>query len=220
MVRQTINRSFWIFPAALLVLPGVLRARKTLSQARIVQLSYVKGTVSILRPGSPEWSDAAPGTPIQQGFELRTSAGSYAEVEFENGSIASLGQLSEIGFSELAMDSEGNKLNRLDFQQGYATFSFRPEHRDRWEVEGKSATLVPDGNCEFRTDFDHGRLRVEVFKGSLNASDVSGSLHVGKDVVTEFGQGSTTSQLRRRAAKDACDKWAQSRNPRELWIGG
>jgi hypothetical protein len=133
-MRHTTNCPFPILPAALLVLPSVLGARKALSQTRIVQLSYVWGTVTVQRPGSTEWSDAPPGTPIQQGLELRTSAGSYAEVEFENGSIALLGQLSEIKFGELAMDSEGDKLNRLDLRRGYASFSFRPEHHDFYEV--------------------------------------------------------------------------------------
>jgi hypothetical protein len=196
MVRHTITRSFRILPAALLVLPGLLCARETVSLVRAVQLSYVRGTVAIRRPGSAKWSDAPRGTPIQQGFELRTSAGSYAEVEFENGSMALLGQLSEMRFGELALDSEGHKLNRLDFQQGDATFSFKPEHRDLYEVRSESATLVPNGNCQFRADFDHGRLRVEVFKGSLNASVLSGSYNVGRDAVTEFELGSTASERR------------------------
>ena len=40
------------------------------------------------RPGSAEQEQAMVNTPIQEGFELSTSSGSYAEVEFENGSTA------------------------------------------------------------------------------------------------------------------------------------
>ena len=61
-------------------------------------------------------------TPIQEGFEVSTAANSYAEVEFENGSTARLGEFSKLSFDQLAMDEDGNKLNRLTFEHGYATF--------------------------------------------------------------------------------------------------
>lgn len=68
------------------------------SHARVVRLSFVSGTVMVKRPGSAEAEPAMVNTPIQEGFELSTSAAGYAEVEFENGSTARLGELFQTSF--------------------------------------------------------------------------------------------------------------------------
>jgi hypothetical protein len=147
-----------------------------LSHARVVRLSYVSGTVAVKRPKAAEWAKAMVNTPIQEGYSVSTSSNSFAEVEFENGSTARLGELSEIDFTQLAMNGEGNKLNRLALEQGYATFHFLPEHGDVYEVKAAGATFTPDGKSEFRTDIDYGRLRAEVFSGSVDvAASVAGS---------------------------------------------
>ena len=39
-------------------------------------------------------------TPIQEGFALSTWPNSFAEVEFENGSTARLGELSKVDFTQ------------------------------------------------------------------------------------------------------------------------
>jgi hypothetical protein len=72
-------------------LPVSLWAQGGLSHVRVVRLSYVSGTVAIKRPGSAEWAKAIVNTPIQEGFTVSTSTDSFAEVEFENGSTARLG---------------------------------------------------------------------------------------------------------------------------------
>ncbi len=203
------------FSVAALFLPSVLCAQGTLSHVRVVRLSYVSGTVAVERPGSAEWDQAMVNIPIEEGFTLQTSARSFAEVEFENGSTARIGELSKISFSELAMDSEGNKLNRILFEYGYATFHVTPEHRDAYAVNTDGATLAPKGKSEFRTDFDRGRLRVEVFDGAIDVSCSSGSVRVGKDTVMEFGLGTTeAANARRGIQKDAWDKWADARDTR------
>ena len=38
----------------------------------------------------------------------------------------------------------GNKLNRLTFEQGYATFHLLPEHHDAYSVKIAEATLTPE----------------------------------------------------------------------------
>ena len=154
------------------------------SHARVVRLSYVSGTVMVKRPGSAEEEPAMVNVPIQEGFELSTSDGSYAEVEFENGSTARLGELSKLLFHQLALDADGNKLNGMTFEQGYATFHFLPEHnvppsanrdgtihfqptyRDVYRVKIADATVTADGKCEFRTDLDQDRFRVEIGRAS------------------------------------------------------
>lgn len=197
-----------------LVFQQSLFAQQALAHVRAVRLSYVSGTVALRRPGSTEWAKARVNTPIQEGFALSTSAGSFAEVEFENGSTARLGELSKVDFSQLALDAQGNKLNCLSFVQGYATFHFTPENHDAYSVKIADTTLTPSGKSRFRTDFNQGRLRVEVFNGSIAVAAPSGSVKLGKKKVLEYNTGTTEEALniQRGLVKDSWDKWTEARD--------
>jgi hypothetical protein len=202
------------------------------SHARVVRLSYVSGTVMVKRLGSAEEEPAMVNVPIQEGFELSTSGGSYAEVEFENGSTARLGELSKLLFHQLALDANGNKLNGLTFEQGYATFHFVPEHnfpnqhggngpilfqpedKDVYRVKLADATVMADGKCEFRTDLDQGRYRVEVFNGSVDVATSTLSSKLGEGKILEDKSGGTelAFNTRKGIVKDAWDQWTEARD--------
>jgi ferric-dicitrate binding protein FerR (iron transport regulator) len=202
------------------------------SHARVVRLSYVSGTVMVKRPGSAEEEPAMVNVPIQEGFELSTSEGSYAEVEFENGSTARLGELSKLLFHQLALDADGNKLNGMTFEQGYATFHFLPEHNvppssnrdgtihfqskdsDVYRVKIADATVTADGKCEFRTDLDQDRLRVEVFNGSVDVATPTLSSKLGEGKILEHKSGGTelAFNTRKGIVKDAWDQWTEARD--------
>jgi hypothetical protein len=198
----------------MLMLPAILSAQQGLSHVRVVRLSYVSGTVGVKRPASSEWAKAQVNTPIQEGFVLLTSANSYAEVEFENGSTARLGEFSKLAFDQLAMDENGNKLNRLTFEQGYATFHLVPEHRDAYSVKIADTTLTPNGKTEFRTDLERRRARVEVFAGSVELASASKTVKLGKDKVLEFDAGATEVALNVKQGidRDSWDQWTSARD--------
>jgi hypothetical protein len=214
MKRKTVRYGFLWVVVGILILPTILFAQKGLSHVRVVRLSYVSGTVGVKRPAATEWAKAQVNTPIQEGFELLTSANSYAEVEFENGSTARLGEFSKVDFDQLAIDESGNKLNRLTFEQGYATFHLLPEHHDAYSVKVAQTTLAPNGKSEFRTDFEHGRARVEVFAGSVDVAAPSKKLKLGKDKVLEFDPEATEVALNAKQGitKDTWDKWTSERD--------
>ena len=130
----------WSSVAGFLVLPALLFAEHGLSHVRVVRVSYVSGTIAIKRPESTEWAKAMVNTPVQEGFALSTSSNSFTEVEFENGSTARLGELSRVDFTQLAMDSDGNKINHLTLEGGYATFHFQTEHKDLYTVKAGDVT--------------------------------------------------------------------------------
>jgi hypothetical protein len=202
------------------------------SHARVVRLSYVSGTVMVKRPSSAEAEPAILNVPIQEGFELSTSPGSYAEVEFENGSTARLGELSKLLFHQLALDADGNKLNGMTFEQGYATFHFLPEHNvppsanregtihfqppygDVYRVKIADATVTADGKCVFRTDLDQDRLRVEVFNGAVDVatSSLSSKLREGRILEHEAGGTELAFNTGKGIVKDTWDKWTEARD--------
>jgi hypothetical protein len=188
-------------------------ATRGLSNARVVRLSFVEGTVTVRRPGSTEWAKATVNTPIQQGFSVATAKGSYAEVQFENGSTVRLGQLSRVDLSEMALTPDGDKLNHVTFDEGYATFHFIPEHHDEYLVETSGVTLSPHGKTEFRTDLDQGQLRVEVFTGELQVTDSHQSEKLEKEkVLTYDARSGSPFQVAHGIQKDDWDKWVAARD--------
>ena len=200
--------------ASLFFLPMILAAQQAVSHVRVVRLSYISGTVGVRRAGAADWTKALVNTPVQEGFEVSTSDGSFAEVEFENGSTARLGELSHLTFDQLALDAEGNKLNRMTFEQGYATFHFLPEKHDTYSVKIADATLTPSGKSIFRTDLEKGHVRVEVFNGSVEVVARAGSEKLGKDKTLEYDTSTTEVAFNTRhgMVKDDWDKWTEARD--------
>ena len=184
------------------------------SHARIVRLSFVEGTVAIQRPDLTEWAEASVNTPIQEGFKLSTAQNGFAEVEFEDGSTLRVGQLGELDFTQLALESTGGKINRIALNQGYATFHVTPARYDLYEIRAGETTITvhSETNDLFRVDLDGDALRVEVFKGSVDFSGIYGALSLDKDQVLEQRIGADQPQLVTNGiTKDDWDKWVERR---------
>jgi hypothetical protein len=184
------------------------------SHARVVRLSYASGTVAMKRPNSADWENATVNTPLQEGFELSTSGASYAEVEFEQGSTIRLGELSQIMLDQLGMNPEGDYLNSMTVEKGYATFSFLPQDIDTYHVRVGDLNLTAKGKSEFRTDIEQDQFRLEVFQGSVGAAAPSFSSEVREGKVLERQTGSTPMDFNIHSGidKDAWDKWTEARD--------
>lgn len=203
-------------PAAVLLLSGLmvspdLRAQ-SYSHARIVRLSFVQGTVSVTRPGVAEWSTAPVNTPIQEGFKVATAANSFAEIEFENGSTARLGEQSELDFTQLALAPNGGKINRMTMAAGYATFDVIPETGDVYTVTAGRAVLAPSGRTIFRVDLNSSAQRIEVFRGVVNVSSPFGSGQLTKNDVLEIDPTTRAYVVTHGITQDAWDRWVEKRD--------
>ena len=185
---------------------------QTFSHARVVRLSFVEGHVTLQRPDNAEWAEAPMNTPLEEGFKLSTAEDSFAEVEFENGSTVRLGQLSLVEFTQLALASDGSKINRLTIDLGYATFRATPEVQDVYEVATPNGALTPRGKALFRVDVDSSEERVEVFKGFVDVAGSLGSWTLSKNSVLDLSPGADQSaQLSEGITEDDWDRWVQER---------
>lgn len=183
------------------------------SHARIVRLSFVDGTVLVTRPGVKGPAKASVNTPIEQGFSVSTGNNSFAEVEFENGSTARLGQLSKVDFTTLALNPKGDKISDLTFVQGYATFHLMPQHHDLYTVRAADSTITPRGKTEFRTDLAADRLRVQVFSGSVEVKDPKQSVKLTKNKTLETDpQTLSAFNITHGIEKDSWDHWVEKRD--------
>src|ERR1700754_2284962 len=120
----------FLFLASLFIAP---RASADVSHIRIIRISYVQGDVRLARDvkGDPlagneniTWETAELNLPIRQGFVISTEKG-LAEVEFENGSLALIGENTVLQFFDLSLE-DGSKTTRLVLRQGTASFSLHP----------------------------------------------------------------------------------------------
>lgn len=187
--------------------------QQRLSHVRVVRLSFVDGTVLVKRPGSTDWAKAPVNTPIEQGFLLSTAADSFAEVEFENGSTARLGQLSEVNFAELALTEKGARISHLILDRGYGTFHVLPAKDEVYTVQAGKATMTAHGKSEFRADLSQGAVRVEDFQGSVEVSGGAETTKLGKNKTLELGAGTEEAlDITHGIKKDDWDGWVKKRD--------
>jgi hypothetical protein len=118
-------------------------------------------------------------------------------------------------FTQLALASDGSKINCLTMHKGYATFHAAPDGQDVYEVRTPNATLTPRGKVMFRADVDSSEERVEVFRGSVEVSSSLGSWTLAKNSVLELMPGTDQpQQLSEGITKDDWDQWVQERESR------
>jgi Family of unknown function (DUF6600)/FecR protein len=217
-VNSLTRRLVALFSVAVLPLWLTLPAAadQEYSHARIVRLSFVEGTVTVLRPGAPDWANASVNTPIEEGFQLSTDKDSFAEVQFENGSTARVGELSLLKFDQLGLAESGDSLNRLALAHGYGTFSVVPEHVGVFEVTSSNNTFKPQGKAEFRVDLDQDKIRVEVFKGSVDVNGPEVSTTLARKTALEITPGADQPYtISQNIQRDDWDDWVAQRDQQE-----
>ena len=161
-------------------------------------MADVIGIVKVRRPCMTADDAAAAGMPIQESFDLSSSAESTAGVAFEDDSTAIIGPNSRVLFYLLALDSQGNRLTGVTIEHGLATIHFLPQHHahagkgqseEAFEVRVGDAKVTTAGKCRFRVDIKGEYLRVEVFKGQLRFGTPFQSVEIfsGRSVEHKIG---------------------------------
>src|SRR5579872_4074311 len=87
------------------------------SQARIVRLSDVQGSVQIDKNTGLGFENAFVNLPITQ---LRTGNGGRAEIEFEDGSSMRLAPNTSVEFSTLGLSDSGSRISQVNLAEGMA----------------------------------------------------------------------------------------------------
>jgi FecR protein len=213
---KTANKRIYLLPIALLIgcICGVADDTEY-SRARIVRLSFVEGTVTVLRPSS-DWASAPVNTPIQEGFQLSTDKNSFVEVQFENGSTARVGELALLKFDQLGLTEAGDPLNRMVLDHGYGTFRSFGDAAGTFEVQSGDATFKTEGKSEFRVDAERGQVRLEVLKGSVDVASPEITTTLAKDTVLELTPASETAyNIKQGIERDDWDDWVAERDQQE-----
>src|SRR5580692_6529634 len=104
------------------------------SQARIVRLSDVHGTVQIDKNSGLGFENAFVNLPITQGTQLRTRENGRAEVEFEDGSTLRVTPNTTIDFSRLGLSDAGKRVSALDLVEGRAYVNWLGKSGDEFTL--------------------------------------------------------------------------------------
>jgi hypothetical protein len=190
---------------------GDTHTPQTLSYARIVRLSYVKGDVQIVRADkSSKWEPAAMNMPVEQGFALGTNDG-IAEVEFEHGSMLWLAPDSVVQFTELAL-SDGGRITRMTVSEGIATLQASLSSGDTFEVDTPNFSVTPAKNAEFKIGIRGKSAAVSVLSGKVLVGDHGSTQEVVKGAMfADEGAKSPKTETAKSPKPDEWDHWVDTR---------
>lgn len=135
------------------------------SQARIVRLSLVDGSVELDRATGQGFEKAIVNMPITQGMRLRTSSDSNAEVEFESGSTLRLIGNTSVSFGRLSLADDGGKLTAVNVEEGTAYFNIKQEPHDDFAISFADREFRLTHSSHLRVDVSDSDAEVAVFKG-------------------------------------------------------
>src|SRR5690348_16343398 len=154
------------------------------SQARIVRLSDVQGSVELDKNTGSGFEKAFVNLPIIQGTELRTGKSGRAEVEFEDGSSMRLAPNTTLQFSKLALSDSGQRVSELNLVEGMAYVNWLG--KDQFSLNFSRESISLDHAAHFRVDTSTDTADLAVFKGNIDVDGPNGKLSVEKKKTATF----------------------------------
>ena len=115
---------------ALLALPALAD-----SQARIVRLSDVQGSVQVDKNIGLGFENAFLNLPIKQGTQVKTHDRGRAEIEFEDGSTLRLTPNTTVEFSTLGLSDSGKRISVINLVEGMAYVNWLGKSGDAIQPE-------------------------------------------------------------------------------------
>jgi hypothetical protein len=190
---------------ALLVLRGALPAYAD-SQARIVRLSDVQGSVQINKNSGVGFENAFLNLPITQGAQIQTRENGRAEIEFEDGSTMRLAPGSKVEFSTLGLGDSGARISVVHLIDGVAYVNWLGKSGDRFTLNFSHEKVELDHAAHFRIDASAEMAKLAVFKGEAQVAGPAGSVTVEKKNVATFDEDDKAT-LGKDIEKEPLDSW-------------
>ena len=160
---------------ALLALPALAD-----SQARIVRLSDVQGSVQIDKNTGMGFENAFLNLPITQGAQVRTRDNGRAEIEFEDGSTLRLAPNTSVEFSALSLSDAGKHISVVNLVEGMAYVNWLGKGGDDFSLNFSREKISLDHAAHFRVHASTETDSVAVFKGDVDVEGPSGKFTVEK----------------------------------------
>jgi hypothetical protein len=183
------NPSFSASRSALILLTAIACAFYALpalagSQARIVRLSDVQGSVQIDKNTGLGFENAFLNLPVMQGAQLRTRGNGRVEIEFEDGSTMRLGPNTAVEFSTLSLSDAGQKVSEVNLSEGLAYLNWLGS--DGFTLNFSREKVALNHPAHFRVETSSDLAKFAVFKGDVVVEGPSGKQTVSKKQMAEF----------------------------------
>ena len=203
------HRSVSILKSLLLALACTLFALPLFatSQARIVRLSDVQGSVQINKNTGMGFESAFLNLPITQGTQLRTGDTGRAEIEFEDGSTLRLAPKSTVQFSTLALDDAGKHLSTVDLVEGMAYVNWLGKSGDQFNLTFSQEKISLERAAHFRVGTSADSSNLAVFKGDVAVEGASGKITVAKKQTAAFASDNDKPVLAKHIEEEPFDSW-------------
>ncbi len=167
--------------SALLALPALAD-----SQARIVRLSDVQGSVQIDKNTGLGFESAFLNLPITQGAQVKTRDRGRAEIEFEDGSTLRLTPNTTVEFSTLGLSDSGKRISVINLVDGMAYVNWLGKSGDQFSLNFSREKIALDHAAHFRVETSPQVAKMAVFKGNVGIDGPSGNLMVEKKKTVSF----------------------------------
>ena len=176
------------------------------SQARIVRLSDVQGSVQLDKNTGLGFENAFLNLPITQGAQLKTLQNGRAEIEFEDGSTMRLAPNSTVLFSTLGSSDSGQHTSEINLVEGMAYVNWLGKDAINLNFSREKVSL--DHAAHFRVDTSTEAANVAVFKGSVDIEGPAGKLMVEKKKTASFNAADNDkSTLANNIVEAPLDSW-------------
>jgi hypothetical protein len=184
------------------------------SQARIVRLSDVQGSVQIDKNTGLGFENAFLNLPITQGVQVKTRDRARAEIEFEDGSTLRLTPNTTVEFSTLGVNDAGKHVSVINLVEGMAYVNWLGKSGDQFALNFSHEKLTLDRAAHFRVETSAEVANLAVFKGDVDVDGPGAKVIVPKKKTAAFNAADsdkyTLANNIEDAPLDAWDKEASS----------
>jgi len=186
---------------ALLALPALAD-----SQARIVRLSDVQGSVQIDKNTGMGFENAFLNLPITQGAQVRTHDRGRAEIEFEDGSTLRLTPNTTVEFSTLGLSDAGRRISVINLVEGMAYVNWLG--KDELSLNFSREKVSINRASHFRVETSPEAANLAVFKGDVDVDGPGGKVLVEKKKTATFdGSDNGKYTVANKVEEDPLDSW-------------
>ncbi len=177
------------------------------SQARIVRLSDVHGSVQIDKNSGLGFENAFLNLPVTQGTQIRTRDNGRVEIEFEDGSTLRVAPNSRIEFSKLGLNDSGARVSVINLADGTAYVNWLGKTGDQLTLDFSREKVELDHAAHFRVDASPELTKLAVFKGEVQVAGPEGAVTVAKKKTVTFNGDDDKATLAANIEEEPLDSW-------------
>ncbi|MCU1225377.1 MAG: FecR protein [Edaphobacter sp.] len=186
--------------------------------ARAARLSYLQGSVTVVRTDNTGSDSAQLNMPLAEGLRVTTGDDGQAEIEFEDGSLVRLTPNSSLSLDSLRADASGNFQTQLALVQGLVYAELRASSKYVYRLSAGEVVVSPVENAVIRINLDKPPGAISVLSGTAHVEH-PGSADAG-GYRTDVRAGETLSGdstdpgryfLTQQTPEESWDAWNEER---------